>query len=274
MLNFTVNQEICIKCGECATDCPARIISMDKGCPSIAPDNEAACYRCQHCFTVCPTGAISIFGLQPENSMGLPGSIPDTVQMEFLIKGRRATRRYKQENLEPKIIQRLLEVASYAPTGRNTRHVRFTVVDDRKKLATLREEVMNGLGRMVEKDLLPKRLDFFAGFVRAWEENGNDIIFRGAPHFVVASAPRNVPTPVEDALIALCYFEMYAQVFGVGTLWDGLLKWVIDDLMPEFRARLGIPDDHTIGYAMLFGKPAVYYARTAQRGTVQVHIVD
>jgi len=50
MLNFVVNKETCTKCGECAADCPARIIAMEADYPSIASDKEPACYQCQHCF--------------------------------------------------------------------------------------------------------------------------------------------------------------------------------------------------------------------------------
>ena len=119
----------------------------------------------------------------------------------------------------------------------------------------------------------PPRMEFYANFIKMWEEEQVDFLFRGAPHFLIASAPKNVATPVEDCLIALSYFELFAQTLGVGTVWDGLAKWTINDLLPEFRHRLGIPDDHVIGYAMAFGRPAVQYARTTQHGPAQIHRV-
>jgi nitroreductase len=274
MLDFKVNHQTCTKCGQCVADCLPQIISIEEDCPFIPPENEAACYRCQHCFTICPTGSISIFGLDPEKSLPLNGNLPDAAQMELLIKGRRAVRQYKQENLEPEVLQRLLEVAWHAPTGKNDRQVRFTVVAERDKLAKLREEVMAGLGRIVRENSLPEGREYFADIYRAWEEDGVDTLFRGAPHFLVASAPQNITTPVQDCLIAMTTFELYAQSLGVGTVWDGLAKWAISDLMPEFRSRLGIPDDHVVGYAMAFGKPAVHYARTAQHGPTQIYRVD
>lgn len=105
-----------------------------------------------------------------------------------------------------------------------------------------------------------------ADLVQLWEEKGVDTLFRGAPHLLVASVPKDVPSPLPDCLIALSYFELYAQASGVGTVWDGLAKWAINDLVPETRRRLGIPDDHLIGYCMAFGRPAVHYARTVQHG--------
>jgi nitroreductase/NAD-dependent dihydropyrimidine dehydrogenase PreA subunit len=271
MLNFKVDQQKCIKCGNCVADCPARIISMDGGCPFIAPEKETGCYRCQHCLTVCPTEAVSILGIDPVKSQPLTGTLPDADQMELLIKGRRAVRHYKPENLEPELLQRLLNVACYAPSGMNARQVHFTVVDDREKLAQLRDEVMSGLGKLIKENKLPPGLEFFVDFYRAWEEHGTDILFRGAPHFLVVSAPQSIVTPVEDCLIALATFELFAQTLGVGTVWDGLAKLAINDLLPEFRTRLGIPEDHVVGYAMAFGKPAVTYARTAQHGPPPVH---
>ena len=44
---------------------------------------------------------------------------------------------------------------------------------------------------------------------------------------------------------------------GLGTVWDGLARWAFTDLMPEFSGKLGIPEDHTLGYVMDFGRPAV-----------------
>lgn len=267
MLEFAINQQACTRCALCVADCPARIIAMaDSGYPSIDPDKEATCYRCQHCLAICPTAAVSILGLKPENSLTLPGNYPAPEQLETLIKGRRSVRSYREENLEPDLLQRLLEVAWHAPTGVNSRQVRFTVVDDRAKLATLRDEVMAGLGRLVRENALPEGLGFFADFVRLWEERGIDTLFRGAPHLLVASVPKDVPSPLPDCLIALSYFELYAQANGVGTVWDGLAKWAINELVPETRQRLGIPDDHLVGYCMAFGRPAVHYARTVQHG--------
>jgi nitroreductase/NAD-dependent dihydropyrimidine dehydrogenase PreA subunit len=267
MLDFTINEQRCTRCGFCVADCPARIIAMaDGGIPFIAPEREAACYKCQHCLAVCPTAAVSILGRKPENSLTLPGDRPAPEQLALLMKGRRSVRRYREENLEPELLQRLLEVAWHAPTGINSRQVLFTVVDDRAKLDRLRQELMAGLGRLVRDNALPEGLEFFADFVRLWEEQGIDTLFRGAPHLLLASAPRDVASPLPDCLIALSYFELYAQANGVGTVWDGLAKWAINDLVPESRRTLGIPEDHLVGYCMAFGRPAVHYPRTVQHG--------
>ena len=273
MLDFIINSSACTRCGQCVADCPARIIVMEEGVPTIAPDREAACYRCQHCLAICPVGAVSILGLTPTGSRPLSGNLPDPDKLENLIKGRRSVRRYMPENLEPELLQRLLDVAWHAPTGMNARDVLFTVVDDREKLAGLRDEVMAGLAKLVREEKLPEGREYFADFVRVWEEKGLDILFRGAPHLLIASAPRQGASPVPDCLIALSYFELFAQSLGVGTVWNGLTKWAINDLLPEARQRLGIPDEHVIGYVISFGRPAVRYFRTVQHRPAKINRV-
>jgi nitroreductase len=247
---------------------------MEGGYPAITVENEANCYKCQHCLAICPTASVSILGYDPTDSLSLKGALPDSTQMELLIKGRRAVRQYKPEDLAPEIMKQLLEVACYAPTGRNTRQVRFTVVDNKATLSEIRDEVMTGLMKISRGTGFPAGMEFFSNFVQQWEKDGTDFIFRGAPHFVVVSAPKNLPTPVEDCLIALTTFELYAQTLGVGTVWDGLAKYVICELLPELKNRLGIPEDHVVGYAMAFGSPAVCYARTTQHKPAGVHIVN
>lgn len=274
MVSFEVDKQRCTTCGSCVADCPAMIIAMENGYPAIAPEKEASCYKCQHCLAICPTGAVSILGLKPIASSPLSGGYPDPAKLETLIKGRRSIRRYKNENLDPELLQRLLEVAWHAPTGMNTRQVRFTVVDDKDKMAALREEVMAGLTRLVRNNALPEGMQFYADFITMWEKNKFDVIFRGAPHLLIASVPKRVASPMPDCLIALSYFELFAQANGVGTVWNGLAKWAINDLLPETRVRLGIPDDHLIGYVMAFGKPAVHFARTVQHGPAIIHRVD
>ncbi len=264
MLQFRIDENKCTLCGLCARDCPINIIDMNSGYPCMSAENEAVCLKCQHCLAICPTAALSILGKQPEDSLPLKGAFPDPDRLETLIKGRRSVRWYLDENLEPEILQRLLNVASHAPSGANDREVQFAVIDDKAVMAAFRKEVYTALAKLVEAGNLPDDRAFFDEFVRLWQEEEVDALFLDAPHLLVASAPHTCTSPVPDCLIALSSFELFAQSLGVGTLWAGLAKWAINELVPEFRQRLNIPQNHVIGFAMIFGKPAVQYQRTVE----------
>jgi Fe-S-cluster-containing hydrogenase component 2 len=157
MLSLTIDEQKCTRCGLCSKDCPAAVISMDRGYPAIASEQEAGCIKCQHCLAICPTGALSILGKTPLNSLPLTGNLPDPQKLETLIKGRRSVRQYRNENLDPELLQHLLEVAWHAPTGVNSRQVHFTVVDDRAVMDKVREETMHALSKVVAEGALPPR---------------------------------------------------------------------------------------------------------------------
>jgi nitroreductase/NAD-dependent dihydropyrimidine dehydrogenase PreA subunit len=271
MIQFSISEELCTQCGECAADCPAGIIVMD-GYPKIT--DEELCYRCQHCLAVCPTGAVLVLGKNPEASTRLSGNIIDPSQLEILIKGRRSVRRYTDKELPQSLIDELLEIACHAPTGVNSQSVLFTVVREAKVMAGLREEVMSRLAKLKEAGKIPEGFigQYMDMALKGWQEEGKDIIFRGAPHLLMTSAPKDSPCPVQDTHIALTTFQLVAHSRGVGTLWDGLFMIVLS-LMPDLTTRLGIPDDHMLGYAMAFGEPAVEYHRTVQRGPARVNVV-
>lgn len=274
MLKFTIDVETCIGCGQCAADCPSMIIDMGTGIPTIAEDLEQYCIRCMHCLAICSEGSVSILGYGPLDGLPLPPEQPiKPNQLEMLIKGRRSIRNYQDKNLDPVLIDKLLEVAGHAPSGHNDRGVLFTVVDDKGVLFDLREEAIAGLEALIQEDKLPAGMEMFVDVIKAWKKAGTDILFRNAPHLLLVSAHEESAAPLHDCLIALTTFELYAQSHGVGTIWNGLATLTISELVPSLQKTLAIPEDHRIGYAMGFGLPAVNYPRTIDRGRPRVHRV-
>jgi ferredoxin len=271
MIGFRVDEERCIQCGECEIECPAGIITLEEF-PTIT--DEESCIRCQHCLAVCPTAAISILGKNPDESLALEGNMPDPARLVTLIKGRRTIRRYQQDELPSELIDELLDIACHAPTGVNDRGVLFTVVKDLGVMNSLKQEVMACLTQLKDQGQLPEGFigQYLGGAVKVWQEEGKDIIFRGAPHLLVTSAPKDAPCPVQDTHIALTTFQLMAHARGVGTVWDGLFMMVLA-LCPHLVSRLGIPANHILGYAMAFGTPAVVFHRTVQHGPAQVNVV-
>jgi len=270
MLDLRIDPGLCILCGECAADCPYLCITMDNGLPAPAPGREGQCIGCQHCLAVCPTGALSVMGLDPERSQDLAGAWPRPERLEALVMGRRSVRRYTEEPVAPQVLERLLRVVGYAPTGVNNRALLLTVVDDPQQLALLRERCLAAIGAAARAGTLPPRLEFFARFAELWADKGVDVLFRRAPHLLIATSPADGPSPELDCHIALATFDLVATAQGLGTLWNGLVHWALTEIAPDLRAAMGIPADHCPGYCMTFGHPAVRYARTVQRSAPQV----
>lgn len=269
MLDFIVDESLCIKCGQCVKECPVGIIDLNDF-PTILPEKEVECLKCQHCLAICPTGALSILGKDPSKSVANSKILPDSGKMAEMIKMRRSTRRYKNEEVSKDLIMEMLETASYAPSGHNKNSVHFTVVTNVQIMNLFREKVYNSIKSASDNGTLSSSLSFLLDFQRLWVSKGIDILFRGAPHLVIASAPKNIATPIQDCIIALSYFELLANSHGLGTLWNGMVKWVIEDIDPELKSLLGVSNDHLIGYVMAFGKPEAKFVRAIQSDGIHV----
>lgn len=268
-LEFLVDSAKCVRCGACIRDCAPRILAAgEDGLPRLLPESGARCTRCQHCLAVCPTGAVSIFGRDPAASAPAE-NLPSPESLLSLIRMRRSCRSYRREAVDAGTFARLKAMLDWVPTGVNNHQLDFAFVEDPAVMDEIRTSVNTRIVKRM-KDA-PETL---GGLVRYREQvlAGEDVIFRGAPHMVVVSAPENSPCAAYDPTIALSYLELYANSLGLGTVWCGLAAGMFQ-LFPELAGRVGIPAGYKLGYVMLFGPAAVRYPRATQPEPVRSHTV-
>jgi nitroreductase len=183
--------------------------------------------------------------------------------MDRLVRARRSVRQYRKNGVDGSLIARLLASLSHAPTGVNARQLTFTVIEKGEAFSSFREKVFDAITVASEHGQLDEKASILAKMARRWRDESQDIIFRGAPHLLVVSAPSNTPCPQQDVALTLAYFELLAQSAGLGTVWCGYLHVVLEAL-PALKPLLGLTEND-VYYGMLFGNPAVKYARTVQR---------
>lgn len=264
MMNFKVDEDKCINCGLCSSECPVYIISNKTEFPTIKEGKEGNCLKCQHCLAVCPHEAISIWGKEPENSIDIATKTLDSKDLENLMQTRRSIRKFTKDDLDKDLIHHLISIASYAPTAQNDNSVQFTLVDNKKDMSKLRELTYKSLKKADEEDRIPESKKFLKNFLNAWETKHIDIIFRDAPHLLITSAPKDDTLPQVDSSIAMTYFDLLANSNGIGTLWDGFAKYVFEDVAPEIKKEIKIPENHEVVAVLLFGKPAIEFTRSIQ----------
>lgn len=255
-LNFTIDKERCIKCNLCQKDCPAKVIETDAdGYPF---SNAKKCTSCQHCLSICPKGAISVFGKNPDNSAQNRHSVnPDDFMN--LIENRRSCRQYKHENIDTEKMKKLKNMLNWTPTGCNFKDLHFSIVEDIEVMDSIRNDLYTDLAKFVKFIPTHKKIQKYKNAIL----NKEDFVFRNAPHVIVVSANKNAPCRDIDPIIALSYFELYAQTLGLGTVWCGLGYWTIP-LSKKVMKRLEIPKTHKLSYVMVFGNPAIEYKRGIQ----------
>lgn len=108
-----------------------------------------------------------------------------------LLKARRSIRKYKEEKVDNKTIDKLLEAMLLAPTGKNARPFEFIVVDDR--------EILNELS--VSK------------------ANGAQFLKTTPQCIVVLSDSSKTNIWIEDGSIALTIGHLFAHELGLGSCW-------------------------------------------------------
>lgn len=269
---FRVDYEKCIKCGLCIDNCPTKALICDEY-KSPKMDKPKNCMQCQHCLAICPGGAISIMGKNPDNSAQIrPINDEDVLN---LIQSRRSIRKYKQENVDKETIQKLKDMLNYSPTGKNNHKLHFSFIENIDVMNDFRAKVNTKLVNFLNKKPLKFLSEKFGSLSKMKDKilSGEDIIFRNAPHLVVVSAPINSPCPNQDGIIALSYFELYANSLNLGTCWCGYAYRIIK-MFAEFSEYLQIPDGYMPIYVMLFGYKDIEYKRTIQPNPYNFTVVE
>ena len=264
-LNFKVDESKCIHCGLCEKDCIAYVIRQSAGNLPKAINPEK-CIKCGHCMAICPVGAISIFNKNPDNSEAVYTQNPEMILN--LIKSRRSNRLYKKENVDKETLNKLKDMLKWVPTGCNAHSLHFSFIDDIRVMNEFRDYTNRKILNILNNKGLELIVDKFSPFIKHFLD-GEDIIFREAPHLIVAANKVTAPCAKQDAIIALSYFELYAQSLGLGTCWCGFADIAIK-AFPELIEFLKIPDGYQVEYVMLFGYKNAVYQRTTQNEDVSI----
>lgn len=279
--HFQVDHSKCIRCGRCVNTCSGMVLSPGRdGFPEMKEFDRfgwRGCWRCQHCLAVCPQGAISIFGKKAEDSLPPPPAKMGNY-MERLVVNRRSCRRYLAQNVDPKIISRILRAMEAAPTGGNSCGVEYTVIDDKDRVHEIWELAYTRMEQAAKSHRYTSSFsDFYYQKMKQSERTvrKGDLLFCGAPHLFIAHE-RCSGKWAEDSKVncnlATAYFELLANAFGLGTVIMSYPSDVLRELAPEAFKLLGIPQDHYMKLIVGFGYPEIQYARGVQKeGRRKIH---
>jgi nitroreductase/NAD-dependent dihydropyrimidine dehydrogenase PreA subunit len=262
---FQVNRKTCARDGICAACCPAQIIALtEEGYPQPAEGAEELCIRCGHCVAVCPTASLSHREMPVEHCPPMDLSlIPGPEQCEHFFRARRSIRTYKDEIPDPDRIQRIIEMARYAPTGHNTQCVEWTVIGDRSELNSLAELVVDWMRWMIQNMPQMASAVHMDKTIARWDE-GEDVIFRGAPMLILAHANKDLPPAPAACTIATAYLELAATTVGLGGCWAGYFMAAAGYHQP-LQEALPLPEGNKCYAALMIGRPRYSYQRLPLR---------
>ena len=268
---ITINQAKCKKDGNCAAECPARIINPpDKiRFPSETEHAAELCIRCGHCVAVCPHGALSLDWMKPEDCIKVEKNmLPATEQIELFMKNRRSIRTYKDKPVSRETLLKLIDIARYAPSGHNSQLVEWTIIynsDDVRKYASMVIDWMKFLLREFPEMVADFHMDMI---VEDWEK-GEDRICRNSPHLIIAHGPEQNPYLGDSCAIALTYLELAASAMKLGACWAGYFNRAAAN-WPPLTEALNFPEGNKALGAMMVGYPKYTYHRIPLRNEPKI----
>lgn len=268
---FTVDPEKCKRDGICADVCPFHIIDFSKGdaVPAPAKDADKDCLNCGHCMSACPHGALELKAMPLSECTPLRKELAlGPEQIDQLFRGRRSCRVYREDPVPRELLEGIIKMARYAPSGHNTQPTSWLVVHDPaevRRLAGLTVEFLRTVIRAQPEFAARLHMN---NIVDAWDE-GRELVFRGAPHVILAHAAKDERTAPMGCVIAQAYVELAAAAMGLGVCWAGYFNAASLNY-PPLQEALGLPQGHQNFGALMIGYPKYKYHRIPLRNEPRI----
>lgn len=288
MPSIKITENLCKRCGLCATSCPAGVFRQNEKGAVPGVTRIEGCIDCGHCVAICPSGAIS-HSDYPEGTVTPvdPERLPAYDDVLELIRSRRSKRRFRDDVVERGLIEKVLEAARFAPSGHNAQPVEFIVVQDKDALKTIGQLTVDALvkmlkpfkspvGRAVMRFVVgPRQVEMLSEFapeidgIAALFRGGTDIILNDAPVLILFTADSAGMSPEVDVSLALQNAALAAEAAGLGCFYAGFVLAACgrDKSIPKF---LSLPETHGIYGALAMGLPKLKYPKWPERKPLRV----
>lgn len=283
-----IDEAICKACGLCGRVCPRYVIETKKvdggKRTKVSPEREAICVHCGQCMAICPNGAVQVDGFTAEDFRPLGPLTCSEEQFISLLTHRRSVRRYKDKPVSRHVLDRIVDVACWAPTLSGQDTIGVIIIDQAEVLRKFSEKLyafydyvekklQNPIARLFMTRAAGKRriesLKNFAmpgvrWYTRWYREGRSNEIIRDCPALILFHAPIFEPEGDVCCIIAGWQVVLMAEALGLGTCFNGLLPPACNR-SPELREFIGLPEDREVYAGLTLGYPKYKYKSTIRR---------
>ncbi len=287
-----IDNEKCIKCGICASVCPAKIFDKNEYGVAINKIRERYCMNCGDCASVCPMGTVKNNDVQIfyDNKPFL-----ETSQIIDFLKRRRSIRSYKDEALSDNEKRILAEVACLSPRGGHTKAIRnteFIIVESKESLIQLIEYTYKYLEKFYTKLAsfwmkIPKAFNSTLsdsidntceriGHILAAKSESINMVTYDAPSLILLHSEKGNPISKENLTIMEYQIMLGAETLNLGTCFLGWVSFALQSFqvkkskeLKEIYTKLGIPENREILSAFSIGKKKAEYRNVKVRDKME-----
>jgi len=179
-----------------------------------------------------------------------------------VIKSRRAIRSFEDKPVPDSAILTMLEAATYAPSAINIQPWKFTLITNKEAMKQLSETAKPALLRM-----LPDVGDEGLAGLKKMLSNPQYNIFYNAPLLIFVSGIKS-PYAIYDCSMAAQNMMLAAYTLGIGSCWIGTAVGLAND--PKVKTELGVPEDHEVHAAIIFGYPKGGFPKAPEKRPAQI----
>lgn len=281
MSAIEIDPALCTGCGICVDACSGRVYA--KAGEKVPAVDARRCWNCGHCVAACPAGAIRHDRFPLDQCERIPADgLPDWDVLAAALKKRRSIRAFKDQPVPRDLLERLLDISRFAPTGHNVQNVDWMAVDSRERIrewSGTTAAILHRTARLLGNPLVRFFLGLTMGFetVSSGKESakalaslaprslaGEDPIFYDAPVVLIAHVPAGSYFGRDDAVHALYNVELAAERLGLGSCQMGYFKIALDRDR-RFRDSIGLPLGRSPEAALAVGFPKVNHLRAIPR---------
>ena len=265
MRTIEIKSDSCRKCGLCARSCVCYVFEQAE--PATVPEVKApgACIECGHCISVCPSG--SVIHSELDNAAVRPVKMnisPD--DMEEFLSSKRSIRNFRDKPVATDIVERLIIVASKAPSDANSQERVFLVVSDAENINKMESDIIDGyrqfVAAMEAKGVADDMIEVArCRFIIKSYENGAHPVFKKAPCVIFAYGPENNNFSWYNCAAAMDYLMLQAHSMGLGSCVIGKALYEPEHI----NGVLEIPEGSRVYSAVTLGYPVLKYAKSAGR---------
>jgi nitroreductase len=178
------------------------------------------------------------------------------------IKSRRAIRSFENKPVPDSAVLTMLEAATYAPSAINIQPWKFTLITNKEMMKQLSDMAKPVLLRM-----LPDVGDEGLLGLKKTLSNPQYNIFYNAPLLIFVSGIKS-PYAIYDCSMAAQNMMLAAFTLGIGSCWIGTAVGLANE--PKVKAELGVPDDHEVHAAIIFGYPKGGFPKAPKKSPAQI----
>jgi nitroreductase len=190
--------------------------------------------------------------------------LPSAESAEHFLRTRRSIRAFKDKPVPHEVVEKIIDIARYAPSGKNRQPANWMVIYDKEKVKKYANMVAE-FWKYVERND-PVYSKIASDELAIWNR-GIDNVCWGAAHIVLILAEGD--RWEEECKIAMEYFDLAAYSMGVGTCWTGWCRYAANNYDP-LKNELNIPVGEKVFAAMLVGYPAHNSVRIPSRNDANI----